>query len=316
MSKCVLCKQNEAEDRLKEENLLPGQDEAALRDIEENLDGLEAECEYIAGEVAERQRELKESSSAASSVRERLKQLPGTVAKAALASYLDKAAQWRYDERKEQERVCELETQLAEQSKRAAELENSLKMKEIEYDRRVVDLRKESERRVQMMLSGSGRVEEATSVGEGIWESPSASSRQGSRRANKELQRKVRQLSEDLNHVSEGSVTSNQQRSYVRPQSSPGSASASRRIDVASSSASPKQGSDATWQIANAADDDSTGVGSAMVKVPRERLKQVGEKQVAKRASAAGLQVPQQLGGEAGAAPQTPPVRRGNRADG
>jgi hypothetical protein len=86
-------------------------------------------------------------------------------------------------------------------------------------------------------------------------------------------------------------VTSNQQRSYVRSQSSPEKPNTSREIDVARSSASQKQGSEAAWQTGSAAD-ESTSVGSAVVKVLKGKLKQMEEKQMARRASAAGLQVP------------------------
>lgn len=280
---------------LEEGSFLSEEDESALREIDESIDELETECEYIAGEVAERQRELQENSVAAATFREQLKQIPPVSAQAALAEYVDKAAQWKYEERKEQERVCELEMQLSEQSKRTTELENALKMKEIEYDRRVVDLRKESERRVQKVLRGDIEGTPKTKGG-----TPDKS--ESSKSANKERMRKIRELGE----LTYGTTTGEQNRSQHRPQSSPAKAT-SRRVDLTSPRTSPWTVNDNTVNVDTSG--STNDAGNQFVQVPRKQLKQVDEEQIARRASAAGLQVPQAHGGEAGAAPHAPTKR-------
>lgn len=165
------------EDKVGSGRVLAAEEEWALRELEDRIDGLEAEAEYIAAARAEAMRDetcgFVGSSYLGSSgggepgkknkgggdsrggsgsgsgkgvdsfFRNKVAEMGSSEARAALTVCVDKVVSLQLHERDGQARVCELEMQLSDAQSAIEEMESGLRMKEMEYDRRVTDLQRE-----------------------------------------------------------------------------------------------------------------------------------------------------------------------------
>lgn len=120
------------------------------------------QIEYMDSSARAARREAAEAAAAASAFRERAAAVRGEEARALLHEYVGQAVAARLRERQEQAKVAQLEAQLVERERALSDAQGSLQLKEMDYDRRVIELQKEHAKKVQMILAQvrlAGRLE-------------------------------------------------------------------------------------------------------------------------------------------------------------
>jgi chromosome segregation ATPase len=174
------------ESKIASGRVLPEEDERALRELEDRIDGLDAEAEYVAASLADA---LRDRDAAARPGAARKKGSPGggggaadlsrfgdavaelgsAEARAALSVALDKVVSLQLHERDGQSRAAELEMQLSDAQSAIEEMESGLRMKEMEYDRRVTELQREHSRKEAYLLklSNAAAMKEAAEMRSG-----------------------------------------------------------------------------------------------------------------------------------------------------
>eukprot|EP00898_Chlorokybus_atmophyticus_P004331 jgi/Chlat1/489/Chrsp103S01091 len=107
---------------------------------------------YVVGSINGLQKQLANSTTATQSVRERLDTMSLAETKSILKKYIEVVVEVRDRERRTQDHACDLQLHLEEKSRLVEQMQHSLKIKEMEFDRRVTDLEKEQARKVQYLL--------------------------------------------------------------------------------------------------------------------------------------------------------------------
>ena len=173
---------------LETNRVLPVDDERLLRELDDRIDGVEADLEYVA--EAEAQARADGGSVASTSetfetttdhrtmiptnpttirragshkLIDKIAGMDGREARTALQVALDKVVELRVQERAGHSRVAELEIQLGDAQSAIEEMESGLRMKEMDYDRRVTELQREHSRKEAYLM----RLTEAAAAADG-----------------------------------------------------------------------------------------------------------------------------------------------------
>ena len=142
-------------------SVLPLDDERLLRELEDRIDGMDADLEYVSEALADATREGdvgygdKASVSAPANAPvliDKIAGMDGREARTALQVALDKVVELRVQERTGQSRLAELEMQLGDAQSAIEEMESGLRMKEMDYDRRVTELQREHSRKEAYLM--------------------------------------------------------------------------------------------------------------------------------------------------------------------
>ena len=167
---------SELQTQLERGALLGEADARALEDVEDRVDALDTEIEYINEQMGESQRELIDIKGAYNALQGRVAGMSLTQAKDTLHLSLLKAVQIKNKERASEARLCDLEVRLAEKGKEVETVESNLRLKDFEYERRITELQKEHARKVQDLLSqiSSVRAQTAASAEPGPGPPPAA----------------------------------------------------------------------------------------------------------------------------------------------
>ena len=168
---------------LETNRVLPVDDERLLRELDDRIDGLEADLEYVAEARAEAAADGGSVASASPSdtttnptnptnpttnptnptttrggdagptgLIDKIAGMDGREARTALQVALDKVVELRVQERAGQSRVAELEIQLGDAQSAIEEMESGARMKEMDYDRRVTELQREHSRKEAYLM--------------------------------------------------------------------------------------------------------------------------------------------------------------------
>lgn len=141
---------------LASEALLTEEEEAQLRRVEDALDSIEAELEFLTGERDECTRQIRAATQAEAALGERARDLSKAEASTILSKYIEALAHNREVERQQTDKICELEVRLAEADKVLEEARMQAKRVEIDADRRITEVQRQSERKLMHVM---GQVE-------------------------------------------------------------------------------------------------------------------------------------------------------------
>ncbi|KAK3289430.1 hypothetical protein CYMTET_3141 [Cymbomonas tetramitiformis] len=144
--------------------VLNPEDEEAFRELEDRLDALDTEEEYIAGSIASLHKAVTEGQASNGTIRARMRNISRTDAPAVFDIFVEQLAGVRHEGKREQRRVCHLEDQLREEARMREELVNRLQVKEMEYDSRTTQLQREHARKVQLLLAQINAVHKSASA--------------------------------------------------------------------------------------------------------------------------------------------------------
>ena len=141
-------------------SVLPLDDERLLRELEDRIDGMDADLEYVSEALADATREGDVGYGDKASVApanapvliDKIAGMDGREARTALQVALDKVVELRVQERTGQSRLAELEMQLGDAQSAIEEMESGLRMKEMDYDRRVTELQREHSRKEAYLM--------------------------------------------------------------------------------------------------------------------------------------------------------------------
>ena len=141
-------------------SVLPLDDERLLRELEDRIDGMDADLEYVSEALADATREDNVGYGDKASVApanapvliDKIAGMDGREARTALQVALDKVVELRVQERTGQSRLAELEMQLGDAQSAIEEMESGLRMKEMDYDRRVTELQREHSRKEAYLM--------------------------------------------------------------------------------------------------------------------------------------------------------------------
>lgn len=151
-------------DRQRAGLFLDPEDEEAFRELEDRLDALDTEEEYIAGSIASLHKAVTEGQASNGVIRSRMRNISRTDALAVFDIFVEQLAEVRHEGKREQRRVCHLEDQLREEARMREELVNRLQVKEMEYDSRTTQLQREHARKVQLLLAQINAVHKSASA--------------------------------------------------------------------------------------------------------------------------------------------------------
>ena len=156
------------EDKIASGRVLSSEEERALRELEDRLDSLETEAEYIAaahGDLASPRagsgdgETAKDTASGLSpGASARVSRFASAEARAAVAVALERVVAAHTREREKDAKAAELEMQLGDAQSAIEEMENATRMREMDYDRRVTELRREHSEKEAYLMKLSERV--------------------------------------------------------------------------------------------------------------------------------------------------------------
>jgi hypothetical protein len=137
--------------------LSPG-DAALAEQLDDRLDALETQEGYLVAAEAEAAREADAAAAGASAFHAKAASLGPNEARAALQQAADAAVAAATSARRDAQRAASAEAQLAEREKELTDTTAALARREMDYDRRVVELQKEHARKVQLLLQQAAAV--------------------------------------------------------------------------------------------------------------------------------------------------------------
>jgi hypothetical protein len=146
------------EARRRGEEWLSPAEEAAARALGDRLESLETAAQYCAASAAEARREADDAAAAAGAFREHAAGLGGPDARAALSDVVAAAVVAAAAARRDAQRATSAEATLADRERELSEATSALARRELDYDRRVVELQKEHARKVQVLLQQAAAV--------------------------------------------------------------------------------------------------------------------------------------------------------------
>jgi hypothetical protein len=124
----------------KPHKLLTQGEESLFGDLDERIEALDAEAEFMALSIAEHDREIQEGLNTKEAMNMQLQMIAAQDAKAILCKYLDKFVKVKEKQLQDAKRVANLEVQLKEKAQALDEVERNSRLKELEFDRRYNDL--------------------------------------------------------------------------------------------------------------------------------------------------------------------------------
>ena len=157
-------RRNDLQNALRSGRTLNSKDEEEARQLEDRLDGVVTELEYVDQRRAECAAELRRAQSSEARLMRLIGGLPRAEVQALLGKYVLRVVDFHTKERRDTARLCELEVRLAERDRSIAHIAGGSRAKDLEYDRRTTRLEREHASRMQDLFSHMGLV---TSLGEG-----------------------------------------------------------------------------------------------------------------------------------------------------
>ena len=137
--------------------LSPG-DAALAEQLDDRLDALETQESYLVAAEAEAAREAEAAAAGAAAFHAKATSLGPDEARAALQQAADAAVAAATSARRDAQRAASAEAQLAERERELTDTTAALARREMDYDRRVVELQKEHARKVQLLLQQAAAV--------------------------------------------------------------------------------------------------------------------------------------------------------------
>ena len=137
--------------------LSPG-DAALAEQLDDRLDALETQESYLVAAEAEAAREAEAAAAGAAAFHAKAASLGPDEARAALQQAADAAVAAAASARRDAQRAASAEAQLAERERELTDTTAALARREMDYDRRVVELQKEHARKVQLLLQQAAAV--------------------------------------------------------------------------------------------------------------------------------------------------------------
>eukprot|EP00873_Tetraselmis_striata_P027313 jgi/Tetstr1/447577/TSEL_034955.t1 len=142
--------------RLQAQDFLPPEEEASMREMDDAIDALDAELEYLAEESSKAAAAVADGADAAESFQQRTQELGLADARGLLAQYMETLVSGRERERSNAAKVAEAEVAAAEASREAQEANYRLRQKEMEFDRRLTELQRDHADKVSALLKQAG----------------------------------------------------------------------------------------------------------------------------------------------------------------
>ena len=146
-------RRSELRARLDVGEVLEGEDARLLGDLDDRIDSLEAELEYLDEQAAETERDLRGLDMASQQLQRRVAEGTLEEARGMMSSFMRTMVEVRNKERQDAARLCELELQASERAQAIERAESNLRLKDFEYERRVTELQKDHAHKVQDLLS-------------------------------------------------------------------------------------------------------------------------------------------------------------------
>ena len=146
-------RRSEIRARLDVGEVLEGEEARQLGDLDDRVDSLEAELEYLEEQTAETEGDLRGLEQASRQLQRRIAEGSLEEARGMMSSFMRSMVDIRNKERQDAARLCELELQASERAQAIERAESNLRVKDFEYERRVTELQKEHARKVQDLLS-------------------------------------------------------------------------------------------------------------------------------------------------------------------
>ncbi|XP_024371268.1 uncharacterized protein [Physcomitrium patens] len=123
-----------------------------LRDLDERIEGLDAQAEYVTSSIAEHERDILEGNITKEEMTAQLDTISPHDAKVMLGKYLEKFVGAIEKQRQEAKDMANLEVQLKEKKQALNEIERNSRLKQLEFDRRLTELQTHHARNVQYLL--------------------------------------------------------------------------------------------------------------------------------------------------------------------
>ncbi|KAH8967205.1 hypothetical protein BDL97_03G066500 [Sphagnum fallax] len=136
----------------KPHKLLTQGEESLFGDLDERIEALDAEAEFMALSIAEHDREIQEGLNTKEAMNMQLQMIAAQDAKVILCKYLDKFVKVKEKQLQDAKRVANLEVQLKEKAQALDEVERNSRLKELEFDRRLTELQTQHAKNVQYLL--------------------------------------------------------------------------------------------------------------------------------------------------------------------
>ncbi|CAM6106879.1 unnamed protein product [Calypogeia fissa] len=121
-------------------------------DLDERIEALDAQAEYMALSIAEQEKNIQDRGNTIEAVQSQLDSLGSEETKVVLKKYLEKFVEVKDKQRQEAKLVAHLELQLKEKIQAVSEAETNSRLKEIEFDRRLTELHSQHAKEVQYLL--------------------------------------------------------------------------------------------------------------------------------------------------------------------
>jgi len=151
-------RQAQLQAKLAAQDFLSPEERAAARDLDDASDALEAEIEYIVDAGKSSSRAISEGERAEETFQKRTRELTPTEARALLVQYMETLVTGRDRERQNAAKVAELEVRCAESKKDVEDALYRLRLKEMEYDRRLTEVQKDHADKVAALLKQANAV--------------------------------------------------------------------------------------------------------------------------------------------------------------
>ena len=133
--------------------VLDEKDEQDCSELEDRLDGIVTELDYVVQQINESKTQLEEAETSGRSMKKLMSNLSQKEIQSLLGMYLNNMVDLYSKEKKANERLCELEVMLAEKSSQINHLTSSMQARDFEYDLRTTQLEKEHANKIQDVFS-------------------------------------------------------------------------------------------------------------------------------------------------------------------
>ena len=124
-----------------------------LSDLEDRLDGIVTEVDYVTQQINESKTQLERAEASAAKMRRLVGSLSQRETQQVLALYLNAVVEMQGKERRDAHRITELEVDLAERAARIDQLASGIKVRDLEYDVRTTRLEEEHASKMQDVFS-------------------------------------------------------------------------------------------------------------------------------------------------------------------
>lgn len=137
-------------------------EEAALRELEERTEVLDAEIEFKNEAIAQAEREIHEDGGTNVVAHAEVSDL--SEAKTLLKKYFEKVIELKEEEQKKESKVQQMEIVMQERDKIIENLQNNIRLTEMVYERKLTKQQKENELKIQYLLKQISSLQEKNSI--------------------------------------------------------------------------------------------------------------------------------------------------------